>query len=337
MSIVTVAKIAGVSHATVSRVINRRDGVSVETIKAVQEAMQSVGFVPSDRRPGPKPYSRRTKKRSRIVCLCNEHPCQIDRPAGFELFVRGVESALAKHEMTLNLVFTQQTGAVPQALRGEPPDGLLLHGSLPTGEAENVYKSLPTVWLMANRAEPLWGDQVMPNSHSIGQIAAEYLLARGHRSLAMINLRPGWFYSVRASTFKETAVAAGASCDILMPGSVASQRDQIEAMSRQVDRLLELSPRPTGIFVGDEPQTMCLHSLLHRRGIIPGRDVDLIACNNEVQEYLSPLMPRPATIDIRLELIGKIGVESLLWRMENMDIPGRIVTQIDPLLVPGDA
>jgi DNA-binding LacI/PurR family transcriptional regulator len=338
MSIVAIAKLAGVSHATVSRVINGRNGVSDETAGHVQRAMRSVGFVPSDRRPGPKPNSRRPRRKSRISCLCNVIPVQMDRPAGFELFVRGVEAELAEHAMTLNLVFTQDAASVPPAIRHDLPDGLLLHGAPPTGEAEQLYRGLPVVWLMANRVQPSFGDQVMPNSEAIGQLAAEYLVGRGHRRLAMLNIRHGWFYDIRANAFESSAAALGASSEILTckpQGEEHTDGDPSTRLAHLMERYLALSPRPTGLFVVDEPQTLAFYSLLQRHGIRPGKDVECIACNNENKEYLSALDPRPASIDIRLELIGRLAVNSLLWRMDHHDVPGRIITEVDPLLVPG--
>ncbi|RME30753.1 MAG: LacI family transcriptional regulator, partial [Candidatus Zixiibacteriota bacterium] len=52
MSIVEVAKLAGVSHATVSRVINNRPGVSPECVQLVRRAMQQIGYSPSARGRG---------------------------------------------------------------------------------------------------------------------------------------------------------------------------------------------------------------------------------------------------------------------------------------------
>ena len=55
MSIVDVAKRAGVSVATVSRVINDFPGVSPRTARQVRTAMKELLYVPAPIRPGPKP------------------------------------------------------------------------------------------------------------------------------------------------------------------------------------------------------------------------------------------------------------------------------------------
>src|SRR5437879_3909205 len=59
MSIVAVAKRAGVSVATVSRVLNNLDNVRAETVKQVRAAMRELGYKPPQVRRGPKRGSRR--------------------------------------------------------------------------------------------------------------------------------------------------------------------------------------------------------------------------------------------------------------------------------------
>jgi hypothetical protein len=62
--------------------------------------------------------------------------------------------------------------------------------------------NLPTVWLMANREKPLWGDQVMPDNTAIGETAAQYLLRRGPRQLAYLGTRSGaWYLPIRSLAF----------------------------------------------------------------------------------------------------------------------------------------
>src|SRR5581483_7236940 len=59
MSIVQVAKYAGVSTATVSRVLNSVPVVSEETVRNVRAAMEAVKYDPMEVKRGPRPGSRR--------------------------------------------------------------------------------------------------------------------------------------------------------------------------------------------------------------------------------------------------------------------------------------
>ena len=103
MSISRVAKLAGVSSATVSRVINRHPRVAPETALSVQKAMQELGYTPSERRPGPKPLGRASTETQTIAFLVLGTTRSRATP-GFEMLLRGVSLATSQHH--LNLLFS---------------------------------------------------------------------------------------------------------------------------------------------------------------------------------------------------------------------------------------
>ena len=91
-----------------------------------------------------------------------------------------------------------------------------------------------------------------------------------------------------------------------------------------IDRLVALKPRPTGVFCVSDDLMLAVFNGLHQRGIEPGRDIELIGCNNDAVR-LEQMHPRPATIDLKLDQVGREAVEQLLWKMshpENQDITG---------------
>ena len=221
---------------------------------------------------------------------------------------------------------------------GKQIDGLLLHGLAPGEEAKERLKKIPTVWLMGNRQRPEWGDQVAPDPFAIGELAAQHLIARNHRTLAFMNLDAGHRQlHLYGRAFAATAAESSASI------SAVEQTRQVvpeywrehspAAVESIVEQYLDLDPRPTGIFVADDMQVAMIQPALQRRGvdISPGK-VEIISCNHE-EPYLVGLIPRPAVIDIRVESIGRRGVEQLLWRLEHTEVPERIITTIEPHVV----
>src|SRR3954447_16933208 len=89
MSISKVAKLAGVSSSTVSRVINNHPRVAPETAQAVRKAMQALSYTPSERRPGPKPSYRSRNGVANIAFLVLGTSRSRATPA-FEDLLRGV-------------------------------------------------------------------------------------------------------------------------------------------------------------------------------------------------------------------------------------------------------
>src|SRR6478609_9899888 len=149
MSINKVAKLAGVSSSTVSRVINNHPRVAPETAQSVRKAMQELNYTPSDRRPGPKPSFRSRTGVANIAFLVLGTSRSRATPA-FEFLLRGVSTGASQND--LNLIFNHVTelDRIPGRIFEQRIDGLLLHGAMPDGELKEQLRRIPTVWLMGN-------------------------------------------------------------------------------------------------------------------------------------------------------------------------------------------
>ncbi len=340
MSINKVAELAGVSNATVSRVINNHPRVAADTVTLVRRAMRQLNYVPSDRRPGPKPMGRpSTGAGASVGFLVICRPGYQVAQGLFEQLLRGVSQAANEHR--LNLLFSYITvddTELPSSLHRQKLDGVLLHGKPLSPALSNRLRRLPAVWLLGNRRRPAWGDHVMPDMYALGSLAAEHLAGRGHKRFAFFNLDGGhWPFRFCRQTFRLAAEDRGIPVDVLERTS--SESDQmacysVPAVQELVDRYLALPDRPTGLLMADDQQTSVLQPALIRRGVSVGPGgVEVVSCNNE-QPFLVALHPRPTAIDLRVESVGRRGVEQLLWRMNHADVPERIIAGVEPLLVP---
>ena len=340
MSIIEVAKLAGVSNSTVSRVINNYPRVSPDAAKAVREAMETLNYQPSENRPGPKPRSRVVEDGNGATIGFFVFNAAIEGPTpAFEALMRGI--AMGVSQFNLRLVYQHITDldTLPQQVQDGGIDGLLLHGTVPLAAAPEALRRLPTVWLMGNRRRPEWGDQVMPDTYDIGAKAAKYLLSRGHKRLAFLNLDSNhWPHRVTGQSFAAAARDGGGTCD-LVEGSRTDDaaahwtNDAVVRANELVEKFLTLSPRPTGLHVANDMQLSVLQPALQRAGVTIGPGgVDLIGCNNE-RPYLLSLRPAPAEIDLHPQAIGLRGVERLLWRLSHRDAPERMVTAVEPTVL----
>lgn len=337
MSIGNVAKLAGVSISTVSRVINNHPRVDPETARIVRDAMAQLNYTPSDRRPGPKPYNRAQTVSANVAFLVFGTNKGRSTPA-FEELLHGVSAGVSA--FNLNLVFANvaDVNELPPRFLEQKLDGLILHGSTPGPAVQQKLCRFPTVWLMGGRRRPDWGDQVMPDAYEIGDQAARYLMNRGHKRLAYLNLDAGhWPFKVASQSFQVAAIEGQGVCDIIeqprqpSPGYWPSH--SASAIDQLLDRYFALPNRPTGLMIADDMQTAVLQPALQQRGVKIGMgQTEIISCNNE-KPYLIGLNPRPAVIDIRVEAVGRRGVEQLMWRIEHRDNRERLVTAIEPFII----
>jgi DNA-binding LacI/PurR family transcriptional regulator len=340
MSINTVAKLAGVSTSTVSRVINNHPRVAPETERNVRKAMQELGYAPSDRRPGPKSAARqKTVNKSAAILMFGSSGQQAT--PGFTGLLRGVSRGAAENSIDLSFHFIRDRDELPSRILDQRTDGLLLHGARPGPDVERWLRKMPTVWLMGNRRRPDWGDQVMPDSYEIGHLAAQYLVDRGHRNLAFMNMDSGfWPFRLYNQSFCAAAADLGVSVSVVEqtfePGADYWQRYNAKLVSKVADQFMALSPRPTGIFVADDMQVAVIQPALQARRVKLGPgETQIISCNNEAP-FRVGLTPQPAAIDIRVESIGQRGIEQLLWRLAHPHVVERLVSAIEPFVVDAE-
>jgi len=82
-----------------------------------------------------------------------------------------------------------------------------------------------------------------------------------------------------------------------------------------IDKLASRSPRPTGLFSATDRLTLKLYPMLESRGLFPGRDINVVSCDNQ-EAMLSFLRPRPASVDLRPDTIGQLAVARLIHRLQ---------------------
>ena len=338
MSIVEVAKLAGCAHTTGSRVSRQKSGVSAEGASRVQAAMRQLSYIPPVKRRGPRSRTGRATRTGNIaVLMIGSEATPLTAPASAEA-IHAVESSLGELGYSMTLGQVRENNRLPSGVDRGEIDGLILHGNAPGRELADRLRRFPVVWIMSPRsASGYWGDRVVTDNAAVGQLAAEYLVDRGHRHVAFLYLETNHLgYPVRADGFSQAASEAGIACDIVRDvastGMNASDfgtaRDSINGL---VDRLVALPQRTPGLFVPRAQATPMVFEALRSRGIEPGRDITVIACDTD--PLLAGLTPRIATIDIRPERIGALAVDQLMQRIDKPELYARANVLVSPTLV----
>jgi DNA-binding LacI/PurR family transcriptional regulator len=360
MSIVRIAKLAGVSTATVSRVLNERDVVSDATVAKVRQAMKNIGYQPPPpgSRRGPKAHLHAQLQHRAIAFLWTASgkpafPRNIDAlpkettetfswPGGEEpaetltghSLLQGVAVSLRKHRISLTVDYLYHPGCLPSIIENQKVDGLVLHGPEPEEPLAAKLRQVPSVWLLSSGATA-WGDRVQPNHRAAGRKSLEYFASKNCHNVCCITYRPTWqrirYHTERANAFELHAQMRQVSCIVLgadtdEPADGQGLFDLAEVL---VDQFLKLDPRPEGLFVANN-LGYYVHEHLRRRGIEPMKDVLYICGDREV--VYQHMEPEPAKIDIHSHEIGRLAVESLIVRLANPDVP-RITLMVEPTLI----
>ena len=336
VTILDVARMAGVSKGTVSRAINNVPGVSANSVAAIRKAMTELNYEPPplERRRGPRSRMRFAATPGQIaLLLLGRHDLKwiFDHQPVYSSVIHGVGEALAARNLNLIVRHVARHADLPEVLRLGRWEGLVLFGVEPDDPAPPELRRLPAVWAMGS-PQRFPGDHVLPNHLMTGTLAAEHLLSRQHARCAVLadamnrGFAPQLHRVDRAAAFRYTIERAGGQVQELIDGELLGPENQLDEqrLGALIDRFAAASPRPTGLFLTMDVFAPSVYRLLNHRGIQPGKDVQIVTCNNE-RPYLMGLRPSPTVVDIHADYIGKRAVERLLWHMKHPTEPAEKV------------
>jgi DNA-binding LacI/PurR family transcriptional regulator len=351
-SIANVAKAAGVSTATVSRVLNNFPHVREETVRRVREAVQSLNYNPlrtrrdlNDENGFGRPRPGRTGNIAVITLGQAREWLQLPVMAAA---VAGIRSAVTDRGYRMILDELVDASKPHRLIDRREIDGAIVFvtGDLPSEKChevlDTVSQKIPVVWAMGEEYGNYDVDHVTCDNVHIGHLAFDYLRSKNCGELAVIGLSPEWFFMrLRAQSFlnaaydaKIAATAYVVSEDPMIVDSYGKRTISARTPEELVTKLAAAPNRPQGLFILNDQTTVALMPLLARHGFHPERDVTIISCDNE-QSRLAGLHPRPATIDIRSEEVGYRAMVRLASRMRNPE-ETPLVVRVAAKLVPAN-
>ena len=342
-TILDVARLAQVSVGTVSRVLNRREGITAENLDRVQRAIAKLDYSPRQRKASMADVNPLERKNVLLLLL------GMDRSLAtlpvVASAIEGAEQAVSRANANLLIANVPGVDRVPEALSRKRIDGVILKGALQGDLAGQAHPellgrlaALPIVWMLG-RPSGCSGDVVQANDMQIGQIAAEQLVAHGHRLLAFVSPKPSQTSLLRRqASFTFFARHAGAEVKTYLGDDrqwtlPLPAVDHVELVQDLIDRVLAERPRPTAIFAPDDSVGAMAARALAARGFKIGREISLMSCNNE-RSLLMGVHPTLTTIDIHAEEIGCRAVDQLAWRLAHREASYAEIN-IEPALVPG--
>ena len=336
MSIARVAEAANVSYATAWRIIHNRPCSSSTAIKAVKRAVRQVGYEPS------QVATRRGRPSKLIDGIRTRNVALLHFRSGTALssaVLTAVQARLAERDLNLLFAQVETAASLPPAVRSANVDGILGYGKFPEEAITPQIERIPSVWMMSRNDRGLdrFGDRVMPDHGAIGAMAADYLISRGHKHIAVINPYPAnEIYRQRCDFFVAHAQAAGVDIQLLLGEATEQAGDPI---NRLADRWLADDRHADALFVPADEIALPLSRYLRRQGTTlanpnarRGEGVDIVSSDND-RELMGTIHPQPQTIDLNREAIAELAVERLFWRMRNGTTAPQVTLQVRPTLV----
>jgi len=308
-----VARLAGVSAATVSHVINGTRAVRPATAQRVLAAVERTGYTPNTLARG----LARARTQSIGLALSG-----VRNPFFMEL-VGTIEAQVGRAGLVLLLGDTgedpQQELRLVQAFVQRRVDGLLLAPTAGAGDRVLRYlaaQSLPVVLLDRFASTAL--DVVGTENEEATAGLVEHLAALGHRRIGLVAGFPGLSTTVeRIRGYRVGMLRSGLGEDaklVAHSGWRAATRGATRA-------LLDLPEPPTALISGANHITIDVLHVLAERGLRIPDDVALVAFDDF--DWADLLVPRLTAVAQQTALIGARAVELLLARIEDPTLPPR--------------
>jgi LacI family transcriptional regulator len=318
-----VARRAGVSAMTVSRVVNGRGSVDSETRQRVEEAIQALDYVPNRIARGL--ISQKTQTIGIIVP-------DIVNPF-FAPVVRGAESAARK--AGYRVLLCNSEGDL--RLEREYIEDLVAHrveGLLLTPASDRSRSSILSLLrggfplVLIDRALPDADCDLIVSDNAQGaRRLIEHLIAIGHREIAHVSDAEDTSTGrERLRGYREALEAAGIP---FQPELVIRTTVDRIGGYRAAQEILARDPLPTAIFAVNNMTAVGTMEALRERSLSVPKDIGLV-CFDDV-EHLAVLSPILTVIDQPAEIFGSLGVQLLLERMTGKanSRPRRIILQTD--------
>ncbi|MDQ1072265.1 LacI family DNA-binding transcriptional regulator [Streptomyces canus] len=312
VTITEIARQAGVSVPTVSRVVNGRSDVSPHTRARVEELLQQYGYRKRPAAPG--------TRAALLDLVFND----LDSPWAVEI-IRGVEEvAHAEGVGTVVSAIHGRSGAAREwmrNLRARASDGVVLVTSALDTVLHDELRALgvPLVVVDPAGSPALDAPTIGAANWSGGLAATEHLLSLGHRRIGLIAGPPRLLCSrARYDGYRAALEGAGLTLDesLVVPGDFRP-----ESGFAGCEKLLELSEPPTAVFAASDQMALGAVEALRRRGLRVPEDMSLVGFDDlpEVRWSAPPL----TTVRQPLADMGKLAVRTVLKlaRGERPDSP----------------
>jgi DNA-binding LacI/PurR family transcriptional regulator len=300
-----VAEAAGVSRATVSRVVNGSPRVRPEVVAVVQRAIAELGYVPN--RAARSLASSRTHS---IALLVPEEVSRFFGDPYFASFTTGLDRRLADSEYVLNLVVARDDPArkAVRYVRGGNVDGAIvvshhsgheflaqLEGTVPV-----VFGGRPEATISA---DPYYVDV---DNVAGAMLATEHLIRLGRTRIATIAGPSDMSAGVdRVTGFQLALRDAG-----LPAGPVAHGNFSAPGGGEAMRRILQRHPDIDGLFVASDLMATGALSVLAARGIRVPDDVAIVGYDDSPAATWGEV--GLTTVRQPSELMGATAVDVLL-------------------------
>lgn len=317
VTIKDVAKLAGVSPSTVSRVCNNNPTISRETRERVQKAIQELGYeltISQDSQPA----------------LVSKNIGVILPPSAQDAYentfylkaIRGISQICNQRQANTSIVTGQDYEEVLQSVRtlhrSGRVDGFIVLYSRKNDIVIDYLCEHGLLYVIIGKPSDLASQTICVDNDNLlaSREATDYLYALGHRRIGFLG---GKIEYMHASDRRD-----GYQLSLLLHNLPVNNAYCIEmegmnsGSTRQLMQLLQSPDRPTAFVVSDDVLALTLERVCSQIGLSIPDDISIIAFNNSLYAQLAA--PQLTAVDINSYSLGREAANQILNHTENPNL-----------------
>ncbi|MCB9421455.1 MAG: LacI family DNA-binding transcriptional regulator [Ardenticatenaceae bacterium] len=325
VTILDVAKEAGVSVSTVSRVLNDKDDVAPETYEKVKAVIGEMGYTSSL-----AARSMRSRKKHLIGLVVPD----IGFPYSIEV-MKGINRAIAESNYDLLLYTTGDVKKNAAALHEQHYVSLLnksiTDGVLVVASAAAEFRTdAPIVAVDPHMPNPNY-PAIHATNHQGALDAMAYLISLGHRRIGFISGRPELESAKRRLKGYEDALQqAGIELD---PSLIKTGDFTSVSGCDCAKELLALPQPPTAIFAANDQTAIGVYQAADELGLRIPEDLSVVGFDNISEARFMGL----TTVDQFLAEMGYIATQMLITLIQNRPLEEYIYKMPTQLVIRDSA
>lgn len=331
MTITDIAKEAGVSIATVSRVLNRMPVREDNRLK-VEEAVRRLEYVPN--------YHARglMSKESRVIgvvitSISNGYYMEITdaierrlRESGYMLFLCSTDGEISLERQYLG------------DLLGRKVDGIILMDASWENHASGFFRSL-------SRRVPLVLVHSNPDIHDVDSVVIDqelgmrkvmdHLLGLGHRDIAFMRGREGFSYDIKEAVWhrclENAGIISGSGAGMRIVIERGNESESIGLADEAATLVLKAPGRPSAIFACNDLMARGVLNAASRLNLRVPEDLSVVGHDDTILALSG--RTQLTSVDLKMKSLGNAAVDLLYHVMEGRDREPRRVMLVPELVL----
>ena len=320
ITIKDIAKLARVSQSTVSKALNDRPDIGVETKEHILRIAEEHNFVPN---ASGKALKQRLTESIGVIFRRDDNP--LSSNPFYSRVLEGIEAELAfnDYNLVLHLVPEHKIPVLPKMVRKKQVDAVVLVGIKHEEFVRQLQQANVPVILVDPKTDITGCSQVLIDNENGAFLATQHLIECGHERIGFISgeltrlsFKQRLDGYLKAMRYHNLPVAE----ELIKAAGLEAGYDLTKA-------LLTLSPRPTAIFAANDINAIYGYKAINEFGLKIPQDISVVGFDDiDLSKMATPPL---TTVRVYKEELGSVAVRNL--RQQIQDKSAGCTTTIIPV------